>query len=123
MLFFSNQVDKKILVIITKPSKMLERTLYCLDVRFVIICFRLLKGAEEIFLKKRLKREHGGQLRDFFMEDAVMYENIESSADFFTTQERQQITLHLLNNIRVTKTQKILGHIMVEGQAIGNYKS
>ena len=107
----------------TSYSKTPLAIVFCLEVHLVIICFRLLKGAEEIFLKKRLKLEHGGQLRDFFMEDAVMYENIESSADFFTTQERQQITLHLLNNIRVTKTQKILGHVMVEGQAIGNYKS
>lgn len=48
-----------------------------------------------------------------------MYENIDCSAEFFTTQERQQITLHLLNNIRITHTQKVDGYVMVEGQAIG----
>ena len=56
----------------TSYSKTPLAIVYCLDVRFVIICFRLLKGAEEIFLKKRLKLEHGGQLRDFFMEGLIM---------------------------------------------------
>lgn len=95
------------------------RIIWNRSLNFVPNIYRLLKGAEEIFLKKRLKQEHGGQLRDFFMEDAVMYENIDCSAEFFTTQERQQITLHLLNNIRITHTQKVDGYVMVEGQAIG----
>lgn len=70
-------------------------------------------------LKKRLKSEHGGQLRDFFLEDAVMYDLVEEPSLFFTSQERQQIVLHLLNNIRLNYTQKIEGHILVYGQAIG----
>ena len=81
--------------------------------------YSLLKGAEEILLKKKLKDEHGGQLRDFFMEDCRMYEDVGDPSLFFTSQERQQIILHLINNLRLESTQKVQGHLMVEGQAIG----
>ncbi|XP_067931907.1 anoctamin-8-like [Watersipora subatra] len=78
----------------------------------------LLKGAEEILLKKKLKDKHGGQLRDFFVEDSKMYEDVDRPSLFFTSQERQQVILHLINNIRLNHTDTIEGHVMLEGQAI-----
>jgi len=85
----------------------------------LVLC-SLLNGAEELNLKKKLEDRYGGQLREFFTDDAHMYEGIESPATFFTSQERQHITLHLLNNIRVkTPHECIQGHRFIRGQAIG----
>ena len=89
----------------------------------ILSCCSLLSGAEEIHLKKKLKKEHGGQLREFYFEDALLYEGIDDSNEFFTGQERQQITLHVLNNMRMTENKKIQGYEFVEGQAIGNEPS
>lgn len=70
-------------------------------------------------LKKRLSSEHGGLLRDFFLEDALMYEGIDDPKTFFTCVERQQITLYLLNSIRLKESQEVHGHKFMEGAALG----
>jgi len=80
--------------------------------------FSLMKGAEELSLKKQLKQKYGGQLKDFFLEDAGMYQDVEDTELFFTSEERQHILLHLLNNIRLGDTEKVLSHVMLEGQPI-----
>ncbi|KAF6033276.1 ANO8 [Bugula neritina] len=53
----------------------------------------LMKGAEELSLKKQLKQKYGGQLKDFFLEDAGMYQDVEDTELFFTSEERQHILL------------------------------
>lgn len=61
---------------------------------------RLLKGAEEIQLKKAIKIKYGGGNKEFIFDEQEFYENIEDENLFFTTQEKQSIVYEFLNQIK-----------------------
>lgn len=50
------------------------------------VLFSLLRGAEEMGLRKAVKPEFGGGSRSFSCEEDYIYENIESELCFFTSQ-------------------------------------
>ncbi|NXG64201.1 ANO8 protein, partial [Hemiprocne comata] len=60
----------------------------------------LLRGADEIGLRKPVKAEFGGGMRSFSCEEDYIYENIENELYFFTSQERQNIIRYWLENLR-----------------------
>ncbi|KAG8454890.1 hypothetical protein GDO86_001206 [Hymenochirus boettgeri] len=78
----------------------------------------LLRGAEEIGLRKPVKSEFGGGTRMFSCEEDYIYHNIENELHFFTSQERQSIIQHWMENLRA-KQGEILHNIhFLEGQPI-----
>ncbi|TSM94641.1 Anoctamin-8 [Bagarius yarrelli] len=78
----------------------------------------LLRGAEEMGLRKAVKPEFGGGSRSFSCEEDYIYENIESELCFFTSQERQNIIKYWLDNLRA-KAGEVLHNIhFLEGQPI-----
>lgn len=48
----------------------------------------LLRGADELGLRKAVKAEFGGGTRGFSCEEDFIYENVESELRFFTSQVR-----------------------------------
>lgn len=54
----------------------------------------LLRGAEEMGLRKAVKPEFGGGTRSFSCEEDYIYENIESELCFFTSQVSVGVHMH-----------------------------
>ncbi|KZC04885.1 Anoctamin-8 [Dufourea novaeangliae] len=79
-----------------------------------------LKAAEEVHLPKTLRQEFGGGLKEFVGSEASCFEGSDDEAQFFTTQERQSLVLHLLHTLRAgpQDLHSLSGLKMVEGQAI-----
>ena len=61
---------------------------------------RFLKGAEELLLRKPIKANYGGGIKEFIYEEQEFYENIENEELFLTTQEKQSIIYEILDKIR-----------------------
>ncbi|XP_077988796.1 anoctamin-8-like isoform X2 [Glandiceps talaboti] len=78
----------------------------------------LLKGAEELDIRKKVKEEYGGGLKEFSCEEESIYEDIENPAVFFTSEERQEIVLFMLNNLRAEEGDTLGKVKFVEGQPI-----
>uniref|UniRef100_A0A8K9XIE2 Anoctamin n=1 Tax=Oncorhynchus mykiss TaxID=8022 RepID=A0A8K9XIE2_ONCMY len=78
----------------------------------------LLRGAEEMGLRKSLKPEFGGGTRSFSCEEDYIYENIESELCFFTSQERQSIIKYWLDNLRAKQGEVLHNIHFLEGQPI-----
>lgn len=78
----------------------------------------LLRGAEEMGLQKAVKPEFGGGSRSFSCEEDYIYENIESELCFFTSQERQSIIKHWLDNLRAKQGEALHNIHFLEGQPI-----
>ncbi|XP_076678994.1 anoctamin 8 white walker isoform X5 [Andrena cerasifolii] len=80
----------------------------------------LLKAAEEVHLPKTLRQEFGGGLKEFVGSESSCFEGSDDEAQFFTTQERQSLVLHLLHTLRAgpQDLHSLPGLKMVEGQAI-----
>ncbi|XP_031826677.1 anoctamin 8 white walker isoform X2 [Nomia melanderi] len=80
----------------------------------------LLKAAEEVHLPKTLRQEFGGGLKEFVGSEANCFEGSDDEAQFFTTQERQSLVLHLLHTLRAgpEDLHRRPGLKMVEEQAI-----
>ena len=76
-------------------------------------------GAEDIGIRKPLKEEFGGGMKDFTFEDHECYLGVEREGEFFSSQERQIIVRHLLNNLRAYKGEQLGKVKFLEGQAIG----
>ena len=86
----------------------------------VSICFiSLLQGAEEMGLLKPLKSEYGGGMKEFVFDDQDCFDGSEVEASFLSSQERQAIVLHFLNELRATGDDTLDGIKFVEGQALG----
>nr|XP_006812291.1 PREDICTED: anoctamin-8-like [Saccoglossus kowalevskii] len=79
----------------------------------------LMKGAEDLGFRKKVKEEFGGGLKDFSCDEEIIYEGIDNQADFFSSQERQEIVLFMLNNLRAEEGDKLAKLKFVEGQPIG----
>ncbi|XP_030075905.1 anoctamin-8 isoform X2 [Microcaecilia unicolor] len=78
----------------------------------------LLRGAEEIGLRKPVKAEFGGGTRSFSCEEDYIYENIENELHFFTSQERQHIIRYWLENLRAKQGETLHNIHFLEGQPI-----
>ncbi|XP_064187649.1 anoctamin-8 isoform X1 [Anguilla rostrata] len=78
----------------------------------------LLRGAEEMGLRKAVKPEFGGGTRSFSCEEDYIYENIESELCFFTSQERQSIIKYWLDNLRAKQGEALHNIQFLEGQPI-----
>ncbi|XP_062815274.1 anoctamin-8 isoform X2 [Anolis carolinensis] len=78
----------------------------------------LLRGADEIGLRKPVKPEFGGGMRSFSCEEDYIYENIENELYFFTSQERQNIIRYWLENLRAKQGESLHNLHFLEGQPI-----
>ncbi|XP_058019273.1 anoctamin-8 isoform X6 [Ahaetulla prasina] len=78
----------------------------------------LLRGADEIGLRKPVKAEFGGGMRGFSCEEDYIYENIENELYFFTSQERQNIIRYWLENLRAKQGEVLHNIHFLEGQPI-----
>ncbi|XP_061457545.1 anoctamin-8 isoform X2 [Rhineura floridana] len=78
----------------------------------------LLRGADEIGLRKPVKAEFGGGTRSFSCEEDYIYENIENELFFFTSQERQNIIRYWLENLRAKQGEVLHNIHFLEGQPI-----
>uniref|UniRef100_T1IMB0 furin n=1 Tax=Strigamia maritima TaxID=126957 RepID=T1IMB0_STRMM len=78
----------------------------------------LLKGAEEMHMRKHLKEEYGGGLKEFIADGQKCFEGVENSKEFFSSLERQSIVLHLLHSLRAIVSDSVGNVKFVEGQAI-----
>ncbi|KAK6308706.1 hypothetical protein J4Q44_G00201690 [Coregonus suidteri] len=78
----------------------------------------LLRGAEEMGLRKSVKPEFGGGTRSFSCEEDYIYENIGSELCFFTSQERQSIIKYWLDNLRAVNGEVLHNIQFLEGQPI-----
>ncbi|KAL3047201.1 hypothetical protein OYC64_021427 [Pagothenia borchgrevinki] len=78
----------------------------------------LLRGAEEMGLRKAVKHEFGGGTRNFSCEEDYIYENIESELCFFTSQERQNIIKYWMDNLRAKHGEVLHNINFLEGQPI-----
>ncbi|KAM6231699.1 anoctamin-8 isoform 1-T1 [Spheniscus humboldti] len=78
----------------------------------------LLRGADEIGLRKPVKAEFGGGMRSFSCEEDYIYENIENEFYFFTSQERQNIIRYWLENLRAKQGESLHNIHFLEGQPI-----
>lgn len=81
----------------------------------------LLKAAEEVHLPKALRQEFGGGLKEFVGSETNCFEGSDDDIQFFSTQERQSLLLHLLHTLRAGPhdLHSLPGGLkLVEGQAI-----
>ncbi|KAE8632568.1 hypothetical protein XENTR_v10001584 [Xenopus tropicalis] len=78
----------------------------------------LLRGAEEIGLRKPVKAEFGGGTRVFSCEEDYIYQNIENELIFFTSQERQSIIRYWMENLRAKQGESLHNIHFLEGQPI-----
>ncbi|XP_058419654.1 anoctamin-8 isoform X2 [Diceros bicornis minor] len=78
----------------------------------------LLRGADELGLRKAVKAEFGGGTRSFSCEEDFIYENVESEMRFFTSQERQSIIRFWLQNLRAKQGEALHNVRFLEDQPI-----
>ncbi|KAF6092205.1 anoctamin 8 [Phyllostomus discolor] len=78
----------------------------------------LLRGADELGLRKAVKAEFGGGTRSFSCEEDFIYENVESELHFFTSQERQSIIRFWLQNLRAKQGEALHNVRFLEDQPI-----
>lgn len=89
------------------------------------ICFyitatyeRLLIGAEYLQLRKPVKNNYGGGVKEFIFEEQEFYKNIENELIFLTTQEKQSIILDILYQIKKDHEVKIGSLVIKPNQKI-----
>ncbi|KAG8186689.1 hypothetical protein JTE90_014763 [Oedothorax gibbosus] len=78
----------------------------------------LLKGAEEERLRKPLKPQFGGGMKEFVYEERECFNQSESKDLFLSSQERQSIILNLLYGLRASDKDELLHIKFIEGQPI-----
>ncbi|XP_054714021.1 anoctamin-8-like [Uloborus diversus] len=78
----------------------------------------LLKGAEEERLRKPLKQQFGGGMKEFVYEERECFEQSENKDVFLSSQERQSIILNLLYGLRASDKDEVLNIKFIEGQPI-----
>ena len=83
------------------------------------LSFSLLRNAEEVGIKKLIKPEFGGGMKEFVYEDQDFFEGVEDSSLFLTSEERQSIVRHMLYNLRAIEGDQINKVKFLEGQPIG----
>ena len=66
-------------------------------------------GAEKLELKKIIKPDYGGGVKEFIFDEQEFYENIENEDLFLTTQEKQSIIYDTLNSLKCnTDTEELV---------------
>uniref|UniRef100_A0A8I6A8H8 Anoctamin n=1 Tax=Rattus norvegicus TaxID=10116 RepID=A0A8I6A8H8_RAT len=80
----------------------------------------LLRGADELGLRKAVKAEFGGGTRSFSCEEDFIYENVENELRFFTSQERQSIIRFWLQNLRAKQGEALHNVRFLEDQPIND---
>lgn len=70
----------------------------------------LLKGAEELCVRKPIKNEFGGGKSEFVFEDQDSFINSTNCNSFLSSQERQNIVKHIIYNVRAND-HDMLGRI------------
>ncbi|KAM3185137.1 hypothetical protein ACTXT7_006980 [Hymenolepis weldensis] len=79
----------------------------------------LLKGAQEVRLRKRLTADLGEELQEFCIEDCENFEGVFDRENFFTSKERQTIVRYYLMSLRAMAGDAWDDHIQFShGQAI-----
>ncbi|KAH8878014.1 Anoctamin-8 [Schistosoma japonicum] len=63
----------------------------------------LLTGAEELRIKKPLLPEHGGDLREFSVDELSLFDNVMNENIFLSTSERANIIHHFLMSLRACR--------------------
>lgn len=81
--------------------------------------FSLLKGAEEERLRKPLKPEFGGGMKEFVYEERDCFNEADNKDVFLSSQERQSIILNMLYGLRASDKDELLNIKFIEGQPIG----
>ena len=89
--------------------------------RFPPLCYSLLRGAEDIAIRKPVKSEFGGGMKEFVFEDQEYFEGVRDKDTFFTSQERQAIVRNMLYNLRAVDGDGLGKAKFLEGQAIGGF--
>jgi len=89
---------------------------YC---RVLVAIISLLKGAEELCIRKPVKLEYGGGNKEFVFEDRHFFVESDNAATFFTSQERQSIVRHMLFSLRAHHGDSVEKIQFLEGQAVG----
>ena len=85
---------------------------------FFLACYSLLRGAEELSLRKLVKAEFGGGYKEFIYEDQDYFEGVEESSKFFSSGERQSIVQNMLNNVRAVEGDELGKVTFFEGQSL-----
>ncbi|ESN98167.1 hypothetical protein HELRODRAFT_144788, partial [Helobdella robusta] len=79
----------------------------------------LLKGADELAIKKPVKSEFGGGFKEFVYDDREFFEGaLDNVRCFLNSEERQSIIRHLLMNLRAQEGDEVEGIKFLEGQAL-----
>ncbi|KAL5004591.1 hypothetical protein ScPMuIL_018047 [Solemya velum] len=78
----------------------------------------LLRGAEELSIRKPLKMDYGGGMKEFTFEDQDCFAGVEEEQDFFTSQERQSIVHHMVWNLRAVEGEQLGKIKFLQGQSI-----
>ncbi|XP_038077941.1 anoctamin-8-like isoform X1 [Patiria miniata] len=78
----------------------------------------LLKGAEDLGLRKPIKEEYGGGLKEFTCAEEGIFEGVDNKKEFFSSQQRQAIVHHMLLNLRAIEGDKLGKIKFLEAQAI-----
>ena len=92
---------------------------YLTEIVAVFLCCSLLKGAEELAIRKPVKSDFGGGMKEFVFEDQEYFLGVDDSTTFLTSQERQSIVKHMLYNLRAVEGDTLNKMKFLEGQAIG----
>lgn len=94
---------------------------------FVCSDSRLLQGAEYLELKKPIKPNFGGGVKEFIFEEQEFYDQIENEEKFLTSQERQSIIYEMLNELTcgedsLEETVIIAGRKVPSGRKLSMYR-
>lgn len=79
-----------------------------------------MQGAEDLELKKVIKSNFGGGVKEFIFEEQEFYENIEDEDRFLTTQEKQSIIYQIINRIKCESDVYLHGKKCASGRKLSN---
>ena len=83
--------------------------------------FSLLQGAEELSIRKSVKKQYGGGMKEFVVGDKQYFDGADDIVGFFTSQERQSIVKNMLFNLRAIDGDQLENITFLEGQSIGEW--
>ena len=75
-------------------------------IKIYFVC-SLLRGAEELGLKKQVKSEYGGGMREFIFDEQDCFAGIDEEKSFLSSQERQSVVRMFLYELRATDGEQL----------------
>lgn len=78
----------------------------------------MLQGAEDVELRKLIKPNFGGGVKEFIFEEQEFYQDIENEDAFLNTQERQEIIYDILNKLIVGSGSLSESNLVIEGRKV-----